>query len=104
MDGQAQNRIAKSKESWAFMREHMPGVVARIKADRSKGEGAHIDVCWRRGVVELQPGWFWAYEAGVHVGVPSPEMLADAGVQQLLRDFPHLCLLMLHAKEPAHAA
>jgi len=92
------DKKAKPKSSWAFMQEHMPGVVARIKEGRDKGEGAHIDLCWRRGVVSLEPGWFWAYEAGVSVGVPGPEMLGDAQVQELLKQFPGLSILMLRDK------
>lgn len=85
----------KPKSSWAFMVEHMPGVVAQIRERRSKGEGDHLDLCWRRGVVDLEPGWFWAYEAGVSVGVPSPGMLGAEHVQQMLKSFPGLNILML---------
>lgn len=99
MDGNAAGRNPKPKASWAFMVEHMPGVISRIKEGRAKGEGAHIDMCWRRGVVELQPGWFWAYEAGVSVGVPGPDMLDD--VQRLLLEFPGLNVLMLRNKSEA---
>lgn len=97
MDGSA-DRKPKPKTSWAFMVDHMPHVVARIKEARAKGEGAHIDLCWRRGVVELQPGWFWAYEAGVSVGVPGLDMLSDATVQKTLEQFPGLSILMLGNK------
>ena len=98
MDGSPENRKPKPKSSWAFMADHMPGVVARIKEARAKGDGAHVDLCWRRGVVELRPGWFWAYEAGVSVGVPAIDMLGDAHVQQSLKDFPGVSLLMLRDK------
>jgi hypothetical protein len=93
------DKRAKPKSSWAFMADHMPGVVARIKEARSKGEGGHIDTCWRRGVLDLEPGWFWAYEGGVSVGVPGPEMLADKNVQELLKHYPGLSILMLRDKD-----
>jgi hypothetical protein len=95
MDGsKAGNQKPKPKGSWAFMAAHMPNVVERIKEHRQRGDGAHIDECWRRGVVGLEPGWFWAYEAGVSVGVPSVEMLVDSGVQQLLKQFPNANVVM----------
>ena len=92
------DRKPKPKSSWAFMQDHMPLVLARIAQKRADGEGAHLDLCWRRGVINLEPGWFWAYEAGVSVGVPGPEMLADATVQQMLSQFPGLNILMLRDK------
>ncbi len=91
----------KAKGSWAWMAEQMPGVVAKIKERRSAGQGAHLDLCWRRGVVALEPGWFYAYENGVSVGVPDPAMLADEALQLLLQNFPSMHVLML--KEPVHA-
>jgi hypothetical protein len=94
----------KSKASWAFMVDHMPQCVAYIKRARSKGEGAHIDLCWRRGVVERQPGWFWAYEGGVSVGVPDLQMLGDPNMSDVLKRFPDLNLVMLRDKEKIDAA
>lgn len=61
------------KRSWAFMKDHMPQVVAMLRSKRNEGLGAHIDLCWRRGVVEGRPGWFYASEGGVHVGTLSVE-------------------------------
>ncbi len=95
MDGSAGNKPPQ-RQSWAFMADRMPKTVARIKEARQRGDGAHVDACWRRGVVGLEPGWFWAYEAGVAVGVPSAEIVADPVVQQLLRLYPGLSVLMLH--------
>lgn len=98
MDGSAA-RQPKPKSSWAFMTEHMPRVVAQIRDQRTQGNGPHVDLCWRRGVVELQPDWFWAYEGGVAVGVLGTAMAADAAVQQVLRDFPGGHILMLRTVE-----
>ncbi|XVJ69870.1 MAG: hypothetical protein HEQ39_09605 [Rhizobacter sp.] len=58
------------KRSWVFMKEHMPRVVSMLQERRTKGEGAHIDECWKRGVIAQEPGWFYAREAGVSVGTP----------------------------------
>ena len=109
MDGSAAKPNPRAdKRAWAFMVERMPRTVARIKEARAKGQGAHVDTCWRRGVVELQPGWFWAYEAGVSVGVPALDMVGDATVQHVLANHPGASVLMLKdmsAQEGApHAA
>jgi len=61
------------KRSWAFMKDHMPQVVALLRDKRQAGQGAHVDLCWRRGVVEGLPGWFYASEGGVQVGTLSVE-------------------------------
>lgn len=103
MDGSAAERKPKPKAAWAFMAEHMPKCVQLIKEARAK-DGAHLDLCWRRGVVDLQPGWFWAYEGGVSVGVPDLAMLAEPNMQQLLVHNPGLALLNLHAKEQGNGA
>lgn len=96
MDGSvAKGNPRADKRAWAFMVERMPKTVAHIKEARAKGQGAHVDACWRAGVLELKPGWFWAYEAGVSVGVPSPEFVADPVVQALLRDHPGMNVFML---------
>ena len=102
MDGSAAGKGSSARQSWAFMVERMPRTVARIKEARQRGDGSHVDLCWRRGVQGLEPGWFWAYEAGVSVGVPSADMLAEPVVQQLLRECLGLSVFMLRDK-PADA-
>lgn len=109
MDGTAAKSNPRAdRGAWAFMVERMPRTVARMKEARSKGQGAHLDVCWRKGVIELQPGWFWAYEAGVSVGVPDEGLVGNPAVQLQLRQFPDGNILLLRdapAQEGApHAA
>lgn len=55
---------------WAWLREFMPGVAAQMAEKRREMGEAHVALCWRRGVVELQPGWFFACEGPIAVGVP----------------------------------
>jgi len=99
MDGSAaKNNPRADKRAWAFMVERMPRTVARIKEARAAGLGAHVDACWRAGVLDLRPGWFWAYEAGVSVGVPDATWVGDPVVQALLRDQPELSVFMLKDK------
>lgn len=55
---------------WAWMPEHMPGVMAKV-AEMRKTYGAEwLATCWKNGVVLAQPGWFWACEGALAVGVP----------------------------------
>jgi len=55
---------------WAWLPAMMPGV-ARLMAERRAQMGAaHVAQCWQRGVVQLEPGWFFAREGAIAVGVP----------------------------------
>jgi hypothetical protein len=39
--------------------------------DKRKEWGkAHVNECWRRGVVQQEPGWFFAREGPLMVGTP----------------------------------
>jgi hypothetical protein len=69
---------------WAWLPAAMPGV-ARLMADKRKLFGAeHVAQCWKRGVVECEPGWFFAREGAVAVGTPWDEpVLANFAAQQV---------------------
>lgn len=66
------------KKDWKWLPAHMPGV-ARLVAEKRKALGdAHVDECWRRGVMQCEPGWFFAREGPLTVGTPDtsdPTML-----------------------------
>ena len=55
---------------YAWVREAMPGVARLITEKRAQWGDAHVNECWRRGVVERQPGWFFAREGAVAIGTP----------------------------------
>lgn len=58
------------KADWAWLPAAMPGV-ARLIADRRKRQGAaHVNECWRQGVLLMEPGWFFAWEGALAVGTP----------------------------------
>lgn len=60
----------RSGAKWNWLPAAMPGV-ARLIAERRIALGhAHVNECWRRGVVERQPGWFFAREGALAVGTP----------------------------------
>jgi len=48
----------------------MPGVAAMMARRRAEVGPAHVALCWRRGVVEQKPGWFFAQEGALAVGTP----------------------------------
>lgn len=59
--------------NWAWLPAVMPGV-ARLIAEKRRALGhAHVNECWKRGVGNLEPGWFFAREGAVWVGVPPTE-------------------------------
>lgn len=58
------------RRNWEWMASHMPGVVAQLREYREAGEGAHLDECWRKGVVGGAPGWFFAVEGPISLGTP----------------------------------
>ena len=62
----------KRKDSGKFgwLPQAMPEV-ARLVAERRRRLGdAHVSECWRRGVVEMEPGWFFAREGAIAIGTP----------------------------------
>lgn len=69
------------QSSWAWLPLAMPGV-ARLMADKRRqlGDG-HVAECWKQGVVQRQPGWFFAREGALAVGTPWPDIADIAGWQ-----------------------
>ena len=91
------------KQSFGWLPAQMPRVAALMKTRREKDGDAHVDECWRRGVVAREAGWFFAVEGALAVGVPA----ADWN----WREWPELgklpegirpALLLLKTKEVSH--
>lgn len=72
----------KGKENrWGWLPGLMPGV-AKLLADKRRELGAaHVNACWVHGVVNAEPGWFFAREGPLAVGVPWPAIADVAGWQ-----------------------
>jgi hypothetical protein len=90
-------------KSWGWLPQQMPGL-AKLMAEKRVQLGAdHVKLCWRRGVVEQQPGWFFASEGALSVGTPWAD---DPVIAQFLtaRITPTQVLLVLRPVEAAHAA
>jgi hypothetical protein len=62
--------VLAGRRDWSWMPAHMPKTVALLREYRELGEGAHLDECWLRGVLQGQPGWFYAVEGPLSVGTP----------------------------------
>lgn len=88
------------KQDWSWLPAHMPGV-AKLVAEHKLSDGAaHVNRCWQRGVVERKPGWFFAREGALAVGVPWPEVADIAGWEIT----PTQALLCLRPAEVTHGA
>ena len=55
---------------WVFVPGAMPKV-AKLMVEKRKDMGHdHVALCWQKGVVECLPGWFYAREGALAIGVP----------------------------------
>lgn len=68
------------KSRWDWLPEHMPGVAAKIAEYRQRYGVEHVAACWKAGVVEGKPGFFWAAEGSLAVGRPVDMKMVEAHV------------------------
>ncbi len=91
-----------SAKTWGWLPAHMPGV-SKLLADKRQEHGKeHVALCWQRGVIEQKPGWFFAREGPLAVGVMWDEM-ADVAGWQVTPD-QALVILATPDKGAAHGA
>lgn len=87
-------------KNWSWLPAHMPGV-AKLLDERKRTDGpAHVRECWHRGVVLKEPGWFFAREGALAVGVIWPAAADVAGWQLT----PDQATLVLRPVEARHGA
>ena len=55
---------------WKWLPNKMPGVTRLVQEKREAWGNRHVNLCFRRGVMERQPGWFFAREGALAVGTP----------------------------------
>lgn len=91
---------AEPKKRWDWLPAQIPGVARLIKDKRAEYGDAHVNECWRQGVVLKQPGWFFAREGALAVGTPwnEPEMANFAALNVTSTQ----ALLMIKAPEVSH--
>jgi hypothetical protein len=75
----------------------MPGVSRLVREKRRVLGDAHVDECWRRGVLNLEPGWFFACEGPLTVGVP---LAGDAAAADFLAARLTRTQALLQIREP----
>lgn len=90
------------KQDFKWLPAHMPGVAALIAEQRRKLGDSWVNECWKRGVVQREPGWFFAGEGALMVGVlwDDPTIVAFASMR--LTDTQSL--LVLRPKEAGRGA
>jgi hypothetical protein len=90
----------KKESRWGWLPSHMPGVQALLKERRRAQGDAHVNDCWRRGVVQREPGWFFAREGALAVGTPWPAIADVAGWEVTATQ----AMLFTRAVEAGHGA
>ena len=72
----------------------MPRVAKLLAEKRAKLGAEHVALCWQKGVVECLPGWFYAREGALAVGVPFDD------IEALYADTPRAQQVMLFVRDP----
>jgi hypothetical protein len=83
----------ESENRFAWLPEKMPGVAKLLKEKRREVGPEWVKTCWRHGVVELKPGWFFASEGGLSVGALWDD--AELFAHLITQHTPTQCVLVL---------
>lgn len=83
----------KAKNNWSWLPSAMPNVAVLMKEKRALYGDAHVDECWRHGVVLGEPGWFFAREGPLAVGTPPPGKNGNSMFEQVASLSPTLLLI-----------
>lgn len=92
----------KEVRDWKWLPAQMPGVARLMRDKRAELGDAHVNECWKRGVVQRERGWFYAVEGALAVGTPFED--ADLQPHNLPAYTAGQAMLILRPVEPAHAA
>lgn len=88
------------QQTFAWLPAQMPRVAALVATRRLRDGDAHVNECWRRGVLLGEPGWFFAREGAVAVGTPDPKWSWPE--LEALPDVVKPALLLMKDREVAH--
>lgn len=94
--------MSERENRFAWLPEKMPGVAKLLKEKRRELGPEWVAHCWKKGVVEMQPGWFFASEGALSVGTMWPDAELFAYVTQ--QHTPSQCLLILRPVEVINGA
>ncbi len=82
---------SSKQNRWHWMREAMPGVASIVARKRAEWGNAHVNLCIKKGLEEQLPGYFFAAEGPLAVGVP----WAGFGEDWLKRDIKSAVLVVM---------
>lgn len=82
------------RKDWSWLPKAIPAVSKLIAEKKSKHGAKWVGECWRRGVVQGEPGYFWAAEGVLCVGTPANAALVNDWYQ-IHAKFPGASMLIL---------
>lgn len=88
------------RKDWSWLPKLMPTVVDMVKERRAQDGDEWVNLCWKNGVLQGQPGWFYAFEGGISIGVPSQDFLIDPLVLQLREKYSQSTIVFIKQKPP----
>ncbi len=91
------------RRDWSWLPTQMPRIAAALAEQRRVHGDAWINLCWRRGVTEGIPGWFYAGEGALTVGTPWADATVLEWFGSARQAFPDATILLLRDREAAHA-
>jgi hypothetical protein len=91
----ANSAPGKAPSRWAFLPHSMPRVAKLLAEKRAKLGAEHVALCWQKGVVECEPGWFYAREGALAVGVPFDDL------ETVYAATPRAQQVLLFVRDPA---
>jgi hypothetical protein len=90
----------RKENRWGWLPAQMPGVAKLMAERRAEYGDAHVNLCWQRGVIKREPGWFFAREGALAVGTPWDDpLLANFAARQVTAT---QALVMVRPPEGAH--
>jgi hypothetical protein len=91
------------KNRFAWVADALPKLPPRIRELRQRHGDAHINECWKRGVVMGEPGWFFARQGVAAIGAP---FTGDPAIEHFAAQ--HVgndqCLVLIRTKGAADGA
>ncbi len=99
----AESVFDQARRDWRWLPAQMPGVARLMKEKRRELGEEWVNACWKRGVVQMQPGWFYAAEGALAVGTAWADepVIADLLAARIS---PTQALLVLRPKDAAPGA
>ena len=93
MDKEQKGSDPKKRFDWLPV--EMPGVAKLVKEKRAQLGEAFVNECWKRGVLQREPGWFFAREGALAEGTPwdaADAVMANFAALQVTSTQALLCI------------